>query len=272
MNSLATQNRQNKFFAGLSTLMLMLLLLILFFFFKLHSPIPPFEGSGDPGIEVNFGFSDDGMGDVLTEFTPVSENKNANPTSENNPDDANSHLTSDDADAVSIPKEKNIKPKNKNTTPKETEPSPDQNLEDAFKNFSDKSGSDGITGKPGNQGKPDGTNNTNNYNGDGPGGGGPGGPGKGGGKNYKFNLKGRIMKAPPEKISDFNEEAILVVDIVVDKKGKVVFAEVNRAKSVNPNYILSAKARQAALTTKFNESPDGSFEQKGTITFEFKLK
>lgn len=270
----AAIERQNRALAGAGTILFVVLLMLLFWLYKIITPIPPFPGSGEPGIEVNFGFSDEGMGTVLTEFPPVSDNNNKNNINNNSETFQENYISEDNNESFSVKPDKKPNQNKKNNSQKETDPKPDKDLEDAFKNFSNNSGNDGITNSPGNQGKENGTNNSNNYNGDGfSGNGGKDGPGIGNGPGkVKFNLKGRMLKSPPDKITDFSEEAIIVVDIIVDQTGKVIYAEVNRSKSVNPNYVLSAKARQAAFTTKFNSSPDGTLEQKGTITFEFSLK
>lgn len=282
--------KENKVYAAIITGCTVVLLFLIILWIKFETPLPPFEGSGQEGIEVNFGFTDQGTGKILTELPPVTTAHKTQPIT---PEEAsvnkgtakdNDLLTSDapESHPIEIKKEAKVK-KQKEKKPviekKKTEvktvtpakPKPDDALANAFKNFKD-GGNDGVTGKPGNQGKENGTNASTNYNGDGTGNGGTGGTGNGGNGKIKFNLKGRIVQHPPNKITDFAEEGIIVVDIVVDENGKVIEAEVNRAKSVNPNYVLCAKARQSALTTRFNNSNDNSPEQKGSITFEFRLK
>lgn len=284
--------KENRFYAAILTGCTVVLLFFGILWITFETPLPPFEGSGQEGIEVNFGFTDQGTGKILTELPPVTTTHRQEETE---PEEAstnkgtakeNDFLTSDAAEShpVEIKKEVKVKKQKKEKKPivekKKTEPKtvtpakpkPDDALANAFKNFKD-GGNDGITGKPGNQGKENGTNTTTNYDGDGKGGdGGNGGMGDKGTGKIKFNLRGRVVKHPPNKITDFAEEGIIVVDIVVDQNGKVIEAEVNRAKSVNPNYVLCAKARQSALTTRFNDSNDNSPEQKGSITFEFRLK
>ena len=59
-----------------------------------------------------------------------------------------------------------------------------------------------------------------------------------------------------------------MVEITVDKTGKVIKAEPNGRGTNTNSAILKTLARQAALATKFNVS--GEFEeQKGTITIVF---
>jgi protein TonB len=265
----AALEKQNKIYASVSTLLMFILLLLIVFFIKFYTPIPPFPetGIGEIGLEVNFGNTDNGSGtDYSHDLNNVNNNdqdkKEVTPT---DPDNSSNDkvISEDDPNNTYV---KNDKPKKDIKKDVTKDQQPDKNVQDAFKNFNDNDHSDGSQDKNGNQGDPNG-GDSKSYTGNSPtGNGGNGGPGV-----PKVNLKGRSY-LPPEKITDFSEEGTIVVDIIVDKHGKVTFAEVNRGRSINPNYVLCAKARQAALTTKFNESPDGTLEQKGSITFEFKLK
>ena len=58
------ENSNNRTAALLGTLLFHGLLLLLFLFIVFKTPIPPFPDTGSPGIEVNFGTSEDGMGEV----------------------------------------------------------------------------------------------------------------------------------------------------------------------------------------------------------------
>ena len=129
-------------------------------------------------------------------------------------------------------------------------------------------GNDGITNKSGNQGDPNGTNNTNNYNGV-PGTGNESGDGNG--KGSKWFLHGRTMLLKPQLVDDSQESGIVVVEITVDKSGNVTHANPGARGSTTASGVLFAKARQASMKAKFNPSPEGIEEQKGTITFNFIL-
>jgi TonB family protein len=111
---------------------------------------------------------------------------------------------------------------------------------------------------------------TGGGDGDGEGtGSGPGkGPGFGGGGKYNVNLKGRALVKPPKLPTDLQEEGKVVVEITVDSEGTVIEANPNGRGTTTSSAMLKAKAKQAALATKFNV--DGKFEeQKGTITIIF---
>jgi len=134
-------------------------------------------------------------------------------------------------------------------------------------------GGDGNSGHEGNDGRPDGNPNTHGNGGTGGGEGGGDGTGKGPGKGpgnggYGFSLSGRSIMTPPVLSKDTKEEGKVVVEITVDKNGKVIKADPNGRGTTTSSPMLKAKARQAALATQFNVS--GEFEeQKGTITIIF---
>jgi hypothetical protein len=244
--------RQNKVWASVSTAVLIGLLLLLIFFITIKAPNPPFEASNTPGpemtLETNFGITNEGMGD---NFQPDKNNVISPPTpqddkviTDDSPDN-NVHVKSD--------------PKNPDKDhPKD--PQPDKNLQNALNNFKDTKGGDGTTNTPGDQGDPNG-GDSHNYDGNSDHG--KGGPG------YDYSLSGRTISVKPPVITKFDEDGIIVVEIVVDKSGKVTFAEVNRAKSTNPTFTLCSYARQQAMQTVFNFSTTKGDEQKGTITFKY---
>jgi TonB family protein len=64
------------------------------------------------------------------------------------------------------------------------------------------------------------------------------------------------------------EEGKVVVEITVDSEGNVIEANPNGRGTTTSSALLKAKAKQAALATKFNI--EGKFEeQRGTITIIF---
>lgn len=73
-----------------------------------------------------------------------------------------------------------------------------------------------------------------------------------------------------EPIYNVQDDGLVVVDITVNPAGKVIHVEFNsRTNTANPE--LREAARKAALKTTFN-SIDGVDNQRGTITYNFKLK
>ena len=62
------------------------------------------------------------------------------------------------------------------------------------------------------------------------------------------------------------------MEIIVDENGKVVLANPGQRGSTTTSSNLYSKARQAAYQAKFNQSPEGIKEQRGTYTFVFTLE
>ena len=278
--SQAEENKNRMISLGISLLIFTLLLLFLIFY-VIVTPNPPFPiaPGGGGGIEFNIGnliegtgnVESDGIGDAVqvvesTDVTP--------PTTENSSQDV---VTSDNGEDVNITKSETnntstsqtvvipVKPKVKTAA---------ELLAEKFnKNKGNNGGGDGNSGHAGNDGRPDGNPNTNGNGGTGGGDGGGDGPGKGPGKGpgnggYGFSLAGRSVMTPPTLSKDTKEEGKVVVEITVDKNGKVIKADPNGRGTNTQSAMLKAKARQAALATTFNVS--GEFEeQKGTITIIF---
>lgn len=281
---IVSQNEENKnklISLGISLLIFALLLLFLIFYI-IVTPNPPFPEApgGGGGLEFNIGtliegtgnVENDGMGDAVQ---VIESNEVTPPTNQEN--SAQDIVTSENGVDVNI-----TKTENKNTTTNATVVIPvkpkvktaAELLKEKFeKNQGKNGGGDGNSGHAGNEGSPDGNPNTNGTGGTGGGDGGGDGPGKGPGKGpgnggYGFSLAGRSVMTPPVLSKDTKEEGKVVVEITVDKSGKVIKADPNGRGTTTSSPMLKAKARQAALATKFNVS--GEFEeQKGTITIVF---
>ena len=69
-----------------------------------------------------------------------------------------------------------------------------------------------------------------------------------------------------------SETGKVVVAIIVDKQGKVISAIPGDVGSTTNSAYLYKLAKEAALSTPFNASPDGKETQKGTISFNFVLE
>ncbi|MEP7263140.1 MAG: TonB family protein [Bacteroidota bacterium] len=279
MSTTATSNSDRwKAFAG--TLIFHGLILLVFFLIVFQNPDPPLF-SDNSGVEVNFGFSEDGTGDIqpepdkdLIKTTPQQQQKEKERVEEKD------ILTQDLEDAPEIAK-KEVKKEVKKTpvvvTPpkKEVPKPPVVNANALYK--PKKNGGEGETGKPGDQGieegsvysKTHGTQNGSGDHGDGTGSHGNGGPG---GNGYDFSLAGRNMRVAPKITDQSQEQGKVVVDITVDKNGNVVTASAPGRGSTTTSSNLVRKAKDSAMKTKFSPSAQGVEEQRGTITFVFILR
>jgi len=121
---------------------------------------------------------------------------------------------------------------------------------------------EGITGGAGNQGDPNGSVDSQNR-----------GPGAGlGDEGISYDLKGRGFQKLPLPKYFYNEEGRVVVEVSVDRTGKVIQAIPGiKGSSTLDDYLLKV-AKEAALEARFDAKSDAPLIQKGTITYNFKLK
>lgn len=247
----------------ITTVILHAVLLLIFAFFGLNYMDPPPE---EIGVAINFGFSNDGMNNDPS-VTPAEQIENTpTETAVNEPtpvDPVEEQIITQDIDeAPSIAK------KEEETKPipdavKKEEPKPNENLSNALDKWKNKKseagGGDGETGKAGDQGDINGDPNSNSY------------VGAGGTGDGSFTLAGRSLVSSPKIKDNSQEEGKVVVDIIVDKYGKVLRANPGARGSTTTSSVLYKKAKEAAMLYKFNANPDVPEEQKGTITFIFIL-
>lgn len=128
---------------------------------------------------------------------------------------------------------------------------------------------EGIAGGSGNQGDPNGSINSK-VRGTG---GGLGDKGTGtGDKGISYSLQGRGVQALPKPRYDYQKDGIVVVEVSVDRSGKVVAATPGTKGSTTLNEDLLKVAKEAAMKASFEVKQDAPAIQKGTITYNFILK
>ena len=120
-------------------------------------------------------------------------------------------------------------------------------------------GSQGIAGGEGNQGQPNGVAGAPNYVG-------------GGGKGVGYSLSNRSAVDLPHPPKGIQAEGKVVVEILVDRNGKVVDARPGVKGTNTNNERLYQASKEAALKTKFNVSANAPERQKGTLTYIFELQ
>lgn len=86
-----------------------------------------------------------------------------------------------------------------------------------------------------------------------------------------FDLKDRQVIFFPPNPTDTDRKGIVIVEITVDSNGDVIKAKPGIAGTTTTSAILLAKARQAAIKTKFNKN-FSTKEQVGTLTIAIDLK
>jgi outer membrane biosynthesis protein TonB len=268
---------KNKKRAIAGTILFHLLVFLALFFLALRTPLPL---PGEEGVEVNLGYSDQGMGQIQPEKQEAVASAAASQIPQAVEDPVKDRVvTQQSEEAPALPEKIVEKPKTKpaekpiekppvEPAPKPApepvaEPQPQVNQRALFRgsNSGANTGSEGITGQPGDQGRPDGLRDVKRYEGQG-----------GQGDGASFSLGGRGAKYLERPSSNFSEQGDVVVDIWVDRKGVVVRAEV----SLRGTTILDTKLRnlavKAALNSVFAEDPKAAVQQKGTITYTFIIR
>jgi len=122
--------------------------------------------------------------------------------------------------------------------------------------------SEGIAGGTGNQGVPNGSVDSKNH-------------GEGGGTGNSvipYSLEGRRSLNLPKPKLDYQKDCIVVVEVRVDRKGKVINAVPGVRGSNTLDDSLLIVAKDAAMQATFEPKDDAPEVQKGTITYNFKLK
>lgn len=254
------------------TSVLMSVLLLLFVFVSVLEELPDEE---EPGIAINFGNTAVGSGPVEpAEATKVTPESNPTPV-----DQAAAQVdnvaTQDNTDAPVINSDPNVtKPVTKpdpkpvtKPTPK-PDPKPDQSVLDALNNVTGTTPVDGEDNSG--QGPGDGPGNKGDINGD-PyansyyGAPGSGQSGRGAGLGGRTALSGK--GAEP----DCFETGTVIVEIQVDKSGKVVQAVPGKKGTTNRASCLLTAAKKSAETYRFSPAPKGKDIQIGFVEVIFKV-
>lgn len=275
--------------AGTYTAIICGALLLIFLFVRWSLPPIP-EPPIEEGLEVNLGSSDQGFGDDQPfepgSPAPAEQAAYTPPPPTPSPEAPDKDVEADDApsDPVEVKKPEVTKPEVKKVPEKATvktppakkpveappAPAPPKpkatmrgiggtgtggNEADSYK----KGGNQGIAGGTGDQGRPGGNPNSDNYT----------GGGKGNGVTISKGLSGRKITGLPSFKDDFNENAIVYVDIRVDENGRVISATFQPRGSTTSEAQYKSIAIQKAKQVKFSA---GEGESVGTLKFNFRVQ
>lgn len=266
MKFLETKHEKKSFIITVTITVIILILCI--FFLGLSYLNPPPEN----GIEINFGYMDNGMNNdntaELTQSAPIPS------PSQSEPEAATEKLlTQDEEDAIVIKetkKDKPNKPVKEVTKPVEPQKqTPSKDAAEALKNLMNGPKQDGTTNKsdgdgnsPGNQGALNGSLYANTYYGDG-----GGNSGNGGGK---WGLKGRKFSGNKTVQPPCNDEGRVVMEITVNKQGEVIAAQKTINGSNTTSKCLVDAAKEIALSHKWQPDSNAPEKQKGFVVVNFK--
>ncbi len=242
----------NKIISGICTAVIMALIVAVLLAFGYDPPDPPIP---EEGVEVNLGSSDMGLGDnanpATSSYVPPA------PASPNQV--ATQHVDPTPNIGANEREGNTVKPTQEQPREETKEPEINKNaLFPGRRNQQSGNGSQGVTSGTGDQGKPNGNPNSNNYTGN-------------GGGNGSFSLAGRSNVTLPRPDYSSNNQGTVVINIWVDREGKVTRAEYQPKGSNTTNGYLVNQARAAALRARFNADPSAPEEQRGTITYIFKI-
>ena len=95
--------------------------------------------------------------------------------------------------------------------------------------------------------------------------------GTGKGSDSGFTLGGRKAILKPIPDYNCNEQGIVVVEIIVDKKGNVLNAITGYKGTNNVSKCLLDACKEAALKTKWEADENAPDKQTGTINYNFKI-
>jgi colicin import membrane protein len=130
------------------------------------------------------------------------------------------------------------------------------------RNSGTNSTSEGIAGGTGNQGVITGSVNSNNH-----------GEGSGtGNSGISYSLQGRGYSSLPSPKYDYQGEGKVVVEVSVNRVGKVIQATAGIKGSTTLDEYLLRVAKEAAMEATFETKNDAPEIQRGTITYNFILK
>lgn len=250
------------------------LLIVLGLFIVFGDDLPEY---GMGGIVVNYGTSEEGMGDDYMSVDEPSMDEEANLVApdridpESSPEPTPSEQTADkqvatqdmeDAPAVEQPEEP-VKEEAVESTPEKEESKPSVNPNALYKGKKNDSAGkgDGEGSEPGNQGSDLGDPLASNY--------GEGGSGFG---DTMLSLKNRNWTKPPSIKDEGQQSGVVVVQFRVNRQGAITYARAGVRGTTISDRVLLEKCERAMLNARLNTLPNAPESQTGEVRFNFKLR
>jgi protein TonB len=249
---------------------IILILIMSFFTMKNHIPA---EG----GMLINFGTMEMAGGDLEPRMNDAQQAQlNANRQQSAELQDDDGIMTQDFEEAPVV--EKKVEKKKEVKKPVESKPAvtqkpvvetPKVNTKALYtakgKSTQENGTSQGLYKGEGNQGNPDGSPDSDNYG---------QGSGTGLGIQVGGGLSNRKVLSLPKPDFKVQKEGKVVVEVTVNRDGKVISATPGVKGTTIVDANLYAAAKKAALQSKFIVQTDAqAFQtQTGTITYHFKLE
>jgi len=245
----------------IGTILFHALLMVAFLFMGLKYQDPP---PAEEGISINFGFSEQGLGEVEPESTEELTEIVEEEIIEQQIVSTEEIVTQSLVETPVVEKTEKKKKVIKKEEPKEEvieEKKPEVNKKALYPgNKKTKTTSEGNKKGDGNHGSIDGDPNSEVYEG--------GGIGKNG---TAYQLGGRKVEFKAKPIYNLQVEGKVVVIITVDRLGNVINAIPGAKGSTTLNKQLLQRAKTAALKTKFDPKQSAPNNQQGKIVYLFSL-
>ncbi|MBR0323768.1 MAG: energy transducer TonB [Bacteroidales bacterium] len=255
-----TKKDKHKLYGILATVAFHAIAVVLLFNLCFRTPLPL---PGEAGVEVNLGMYAEAMSqqDNMTTSQQVEETESQQ-VEESTSEDVEEEILSEDENIPSIEEVEETE-EVEEIVEEVVEEKPVVNQRALFQVNKKKqeTPSEGSSNEVvGEQGSPNGLKDIERYVGHGGSGDGP-----------SYDLGGRGAKSISSPSKDISEEATIVVDIWVDKEGRVQRAEIGKGTTTT-NSDMRASALQAARNSVFVKDDKAADLQKGTITYNFIIR
>jgi protein TonB len=258
---MTTAEKKSKRKGIIGTILFHAFLLAAFLFMGLTYQDPP---PAEEGISINFGFIDEGFGEIEPEDTEEVTEIVEEEIIEQQIESTEEIVTQSTVETPTVEKTEKKKKVIKKEEPKEEvieEKKPEVNKKALYPGSKKtKTSSEGNKKGDGNQGSIDGDQNSEVYEG--------GGIGKNG---TAYQLGGRKVEYKAKPIYNLQVEGKVVVIITVDRLGNVINAIPGAKGSTTLNKQLLQRAKTAALKTKFDPKKSAPSNQQGKIIYHFSL-
>lgn len=255
-----TNKDKHKLYGILATVAFHAIAVVLLFNLCFRTPLPL---PGEAGVEVNLGMYAEAMSQQDDDILSQQDDKSTSQqVEESTSEDVEEEILSEDENIPSIEEVEETE-EVEEIVEEVVEEKPVVNQRALFQVNKKKqeTPSEGSSNEVvGEQGSPNGLKDIERYVGHGGSGDGP-----------SYDLGGRGAKSISSPSKDISEEATIVVDIWVDKEGRVQRAEIGKGTTTT-NSDMRASALQAARNSVFVKDDKAADLQKGTITYNFIIR
>lgn len=267
-----TNKNKNKIYGIIGTVVFHAIVLVLLFTLCFRTPLPL---PGEAGVEVNLGMYAQGLGYEANQpevTEPVKETPKVEEQKSETNDVIEEDIVSEDEETPSIEqpkeeteevigeyenKEETVEEKQEEIIPEEEPVVNQRAIFQVPKNDNKTPSSEGDDKGEGEEGKANGLKDIERYDANGGSGNGP-----------SYDLGGRGAKSISSPSKEFSEEGTIVVNIKVDREGRVVETSIAKGTTIVDNSMRESALR-AARNSIFNKDKNAPEIQSGTITYKY---